>query len=274
MKTRIISGVVGLVVFILAFSLYDTIFFNIFVGLLSVIAVFELMRCCSLHKKYELSIPSYLFAAIAPFINNQTISYLLNTIITVYIFYLFLILLIKHKSIDFNSIAKTVFISIVYPLSFSCLIFIRDSHQKEGIFYILLAFIAAWISDTGAYFTGYFFGKRKLCPEISPKKTVEGAIGGVISAIIGFLALSLIFSSIYDKVVINYPAVIVLAPIASIVGMVGDLTASVIKRENNKKDYGAIMPGHGGVMDRFDSVIFVLPMIYLISQFIDLIRIV
>jgi phosphatidate cytidylyltransferase len=241
--------------------------------LLSIAAVYEMMRCCSLHKCYLLSIPSYLLSGIAPFIKNQELNFILKPIIAAYIFYTFLILLIKHKSIDFGSITKTIFITLVYPISLSCLIYIRDSHSKEGLYLILLSFIAAWLSDTGAYFTGFFFGKRKLCPEISPKKTVEGAIGGVISAIIGFVLLSLVYSRIYNVVEINYIAVIILAPIASIFGMIGDLSASVIKRENGIKDYGAIMPGHGGVMDRFDSVIFVLPLIYFLSQYITIIRI-
>ena len=243
------------------------------IAFLSFASVFELLRCCSLNKVYALSIPSYIIAIIIPFINYHTVENLFVLIIAAYVFYMFFMLLIKHKNIDFTSITKTVFISFLYPLCFSCLIFIRDAYTQEGIYYVLLSFIAAWISDTGAYFTGYFFGKRKLCPEISPKKTVEGAIGGIIFAVIGFIALSIVFSKIYSAAEISYVSVILLAPIASIIGMIGDLTASVIKRENGIKDYGAIMPGHGGVMDRFDSVIFVLPFIYLISQYFSLIRI-
>lgn len=275
MKTRIISALVGLVLLAATFMLYNTVFFTIIIDIVSLIAVYELLRCMGLSKDKTLAVPSIVFAAFIPFLSFEFIRNIFPALSYIYLVYLFVMLLIKHKTLKISDITKCFFICLCYPLSFSCFIFLKDANPKEGLFYILLVFIAAWLSDTGAYFVGSFFGKHKLCPEISPKKTVEGAIGGLLSAVIGYIILAVIYSAIYkDAITINYLIIIIIAPFASVAGMVGDLAASVIKRQYNIKDYGNIMPGHGGVMDRFDSVLFVLPLIYVITGFADLIKII
>ena len=118
------------------------------------------------------------------------------------------------------------------------------------------------LADSGAYFAGTFFGKTKLCPEISPKKTVEGLIGGVISNGILMLIISLFYQFVLKGEPIHYLGVLIAGMLAALIGLVGDLTASVIKRQTGIKDYGNIMPGHGGIMDRFDSVLLVAPFMY------------
>lgn len=134
------------------------------------------------------------------------------------------------------------------------LIILRESYN---IFALLLPFIIAWATDTGAYFTGYFLGKHKLAPEMSPKKTVEGAIGGVLLAIILTVVYGLIlYGSFYTIGMIKYAIV---GCAGSVLAQIGDLAASCIKRDFGKKDYGTLLPGHGGLMDRFDSVLFVAP---------------
>lgn len=126
-----------------------------------------------------------------------------------------------------------------------------------NVYVLLLPFIIAWLSDTGAYFTGYFFGKHKLAPEMSPKKTVEGAIGGIIFASVATVVYGLLlFGSFYTIGMIKYAIV---GAVGSVASQVGDLAASCIKRDFGKKDYGALLPGHGGLMDRFDSVLFAAP---------------
>lgn len=127
---------------------------------------------------------------------------------------------------------------------------------------IWFIFIASWGADTGAYFAGNAFGKTKLAPKVSPKKTVEGLIGGVITAVI----LCVILSMVFEPSLI--PHSIAIGVIGSLISVVGDLSASKIKREMDVKDYGHIMPGHGGVMDRFDSVILVTPFIYYVIKLI------
>ncbi len=122
---------------------------------------------------------------------------------------------------------------------------------------LLLPFIIAWATDTGAYFTGYFLGKHKLAPEMSPKKTIEGAIGGVFIAVAATVAYGvIIYGNFYMLGMIKYA---IAGGAGSVVSQIGDLAASCIKRDFGKKDYGTLLPGHGGLMDRFDSVLFVAP---------------
>ena len=152
-------------------------------------------------------------------------------------------------------------VGILLPYSFSTLVTMAGLGGK-GVFMIVLTLAAAWLADSGAYFAGTFFGKTKLCPEISPKKTVEGLIGGVISNGILMLIISLFYQFVLKGEPIHYLGVLIAGMLAALIGLVGDLTASVIKRQTGIKDYGNIMPGHGGIMDRFDSVLLVAPFMY------------
>lgn len=133
---------------------------------------------------------------------------------------------------------------------------------KYGVYFLLLPFVIAWLSDTGAYFTGYFLGKHKLCPKMSPKKTVEGAIGGVVFAGIATAIYACLLFGNFKLVFLWIPLVI--GFIGSVISQVGDLSASCIKRDFDKKDYGSLLPGHGGLMDRFDSVLFAAPYVLLV----------
>ncbi|KAB3531347.1 phosphatidate cytidylyltransferase [Alkaliphilus serpentinus] len=163
-----------------------------------------------------------------------------------------IILLINNK---YNIIDGAVTLyGIIYVGIFLGHIILISNSDKEA--YIWLAFITAWASDTFAYFAGNFFGKRKLCPTISPKKTVEGAIGGGLG--------SMLSCGIFGYLVIgeNILAIIIIGLIGSIFSMLGDLTASIIKRHIGIKDYGNLIPGHGGILDRFDSILFTAPFVY------------
>lgn len=136
---------------------------------------------------------------------------------------------------------------------------------KHNVYLLLLPFIVAWLSDTGAYFTGYFLGKHKLCPKMSPKKTIEGAIGGVVFAGIATL---IYLGCVYGNFTAGFAWVaILLGCVGSVISQIGDLAASCIKRDFNKKDYGSLLPGHGGLMDRFDSVLFSAPYVLLIVTY-------
>ena len=125
--------------------------------------------------------------------------------------------------------------------------------------YLVFTFMGAWVSDSGAYFVGTFFGKHKLCPSISPKKTVEGLIGGAVTNALAFAALALFANNYLLDIKLRISVFAIIGVICCILGLLGDLTASLIKRECGIKDYGNIMPGHGGAMDRFDSVVYIAP---------------
>lgn len=146
------------------------------------------------------------------------------------------------------------------PLMFGYIYFIRSIPYK-GVYLVWFVFICSWMSDTFAYFSGMAFGKRKLCPKVSPKKTIEGSIGGIL----GSTAACLTYGAILNGLkVMNIPYVhlLIIGILGSIVSQFGDLAASSIKRNVGIKDYGYIMPGHGGILDRFDSILFVAPLIY------------
>jgi len=153
--------------------------------------------------------------------------------------------------------------------SLTQLIILKQSSETHGLLYLVLGLGGAWIADSGAYFSGVFLGKKKLCPEISPKKTVEGFIGGLISNAVVFALIFVVYAYFYKvnlKMPVGSVTELVSIPKAALLGLVcapisvvGDLVFSVIKREKGIKDYGKIMPGHGGLTDRFDSVLFVVP---------------
>ena len=162
----------------------------------------------------------------------------------------------------FEKISMSLFAAFIMPVLFSLLVLLRASADWKRV--ILLPFIVAWASDTGAYFAGSFFGRHKLCPSLSPKKTVEGSLGGVLLAAVGGVVYGLI---------VGEASLIVLALIGvlgSAVGQFGDLMFSCIKREYGIKDYGKLMPGHGGVLDRFDSSVVTIPLVWLILRIVSL----
>ena len=157
----------------------------------------------------------------------------------------------------------TLYSLVIFVISgFTSIVLVRSGRNGDEIY--LLAFLGAWICDTFAYFTGNFFGKHKLIPAISPKKTVEGSIGGIIFTIAGFAIYGLIMNTCFEAH-LSYLILCVYGLILSIVSQFGDLIASSIKRQYDLKDYGFIFPGHGGVLDRFDGVLLVAPTLYVLN---------
>ena len=135
--------------------------------------------------------------------------------------------------------------------------------SENGAFHLVIPLLAAWGSDTCALFAGMAFGKHKLAPVISPKKTVEGAIGGVVGAAV----LTVIYGaavSAFTNLTLSVPLCLAAGILGAVLGQIGDLSFSIVKRKSGIKDYGKIFPGHGGVLDRFDSVIFVAPLVELL----------
>ena len=184
-----------------------------------------------------------------------------------YIALLFLILLRTHQDTRVEDIALVFMMSIGIPLSLSSAIYLRDNNGYTlGLYYLLLALFCAWFSDTGAYFTGRAFGKHKLCPLVSPHKTVEGMIGGLVTCVVLNVLATLGFewscAQLGIAVQVDMVRLLLISLLASLISVLGDLSFSMIKRQFDIKDFGNIMPGHGGVLDRFDSVLFTLPFIY------------
>lgn len=277
MKTRIISAMVAIVIAIVVLLLHNTIVLQAAVCFLTVIAIYELARAAGLQKYKVLTVSSMIFGGSVPLVwlgagvvfeNTSFLKYLIPVEIFVYLLVLFSCLLAYYKTIKYEKLFFIGFETFFVTAAMSSLIVV---HIADGLIAVVLTLCAAWLADSGAYFAGTFFGRHKLCPNISPKKTVEGVIGGVISNGIILCIVAFVYSFINDKAEINYILLFVLGCICAILGLLGDLKASLIKRQAGIKDYGNIMPGHGGVMDRFDSVLIVAPFMAMAFWMFDII---
>jgi phosphatidate cytidylyltransferase len=188
------------------------------------------------------------------------------------IFIMFVVYIFKHKELNIDRLIFMIGCCGFVTFPMCCMIFIKNLDVQLGTVYMIIALCSAWLADSGAYFVGVSCGKHKLCPEISPKKTVEGFIGGLISNGVILCLFCLVYSKFFapDGLTVNYLSTFVMGIVTGAIGTVGDLSASLIKRQCNIKDFGKIMPGHGGILDRFDSVLFVVPFVYLYLEYIGI----
>lgn len=273
MKQRVLSGVVIAVVAISVLLLMNTVVFPIVWTVLAVMAVYEIEKVTQIKNK-ALVVLSLAFSAL--FCLNECFRFVevsYSAILAIYVLIMLTIMLIGYDITKFEHVAVAFFASVAVPFAFSIFVYLRDINvysdgkfsKTEGVYLILLVLVCSWLTDVFAYFTGRAFGKHKLCPKISPKKTVEGAIGGiVIPAVINIIVLAVFEKFFFDGTVIPYWAMLIISPVLSVASMLGDLSASTIKRNFGVKDFSNLIPGHGGIMDRFDSCLFVLPAIYAI----------
>lgn len=274
MKQRLITAGIGLLLFFIIMAGFNTVIFDIAICLVSLIAVHELLMATGITKNIPLTVLS-LAASVFPFLMIRGVFsdiHIMILAVIVVASIMFLMLLAYHETLRFEKMATAFLIFTVFPTVFSTLLMIRNQFDKmNGIYYVIFIFACAWGSDSGAYFGGRFFGKHKLAPKISPKKTIEGVYGGIIGCLIvvSIVTAAMYYISIWygQPLQFSFLGILVMSIVGSLVSVLGDLTASVIKRQNNVKDFGTIMPGHGGVMDRFDSVLFVAPFVYVLLQF-------
>lgn len=176
------------------------------------------------------------------------------TYIAIFVLFLYSITYLLRCKNNIIDIAITFFSIFYVAISIDFIVLTINNFEKGSI-YVWTIFIVAFLTDTFAYFTGYLFGKHKLIPKVSPKKTIEGSIGGVIGSVVGCMIFGYLFN-------LDMTTMIVIGSIGSVIAQFGDLFASSIKRYVGIKDYGKLIPGHGGVLDRFDSVILVAPFVY------------
>lgn len=270
-KQRLITAVVGISVGILVLFLNKTIVFPIFVAFIAVMAVQEILTVCGCRKFPVHFGMCLLFAAAIPMLTwfPQVGIVWRMFAASVIVFSMFAGYVADHKKLPFDKLAVMVTVTSLITFSITCLVSLKNMSDVHGICYVVMALMAAWIPDAGAYFVGTACGKHKLCPDISPKKTVEGAVGGLVVTAIVFVLFGMGYKYFMHSVKgidfeVNFIALAVIMLIAAFISIVGDLSASLLKREYNIKDYGKLLPGHGGVVDRFDSVFFVLPYIMLV----------
>ncbi len=266
MKQRILTGIALVLAMICVFLLSGTWLYIAFCSMLSVFGTWEMLGCVGKLKTRILSVPALIISAACPlcthFVGMQSLPVMLSGLL----FYMLIVSVFTADSIDTQSVS-TAFTTTAYVIiCFTCLLQLRHIADADGNtvgqYFYLLVFVAAWITDTFAYFTGVFFGKHKLIPRVSPKKTVEGAIGGIVFCVIAFIIYAKILTSVSD-IDVNYVSFAVFGLCLSVLSQVGDLLASAIKRSYGIKDYGKLFPGHGGVLDRFDSIMVLCPVLYI-----------
>ncbi|MBQ0098149.1 MAG: phosphatidate cytidylyltransferase [Oscillospiraceae bacterium] len=270
MKKRIISAVVGiaLCILILIFGEMNSIVVSLAVSVINALCVYELLSAAKLQEKLLLFISSIAFAFLAPLFSYSNVLFI---VVLVYILFTFGVMVFCHKSIKPNEVFYTFCGTLLLSISFTSLTYTACKDNRYTAFWCVLILAVPWLADSAAYFVGSFMGKTKLCPEISPKKTVEGAVGGVLGGIAASMLVGLIFMLIYREATVNFIALLIIGVVNSVLSILGDLTFSVNKRYWEIKDYGSIMPGHGGALDRFDSVIFCSIFVFTLSQFMTII---
>ena len=267
MKTRLITAFVGLALMIPLLIFSDTWLFVAAASCMGFVGMIEMMRCLGVHHDIAATWPLYGMAVglpVAARLMGQINSFgsLTLYVLMAYFFYLMALTVFSHKGLNFARSAEIFATGTYASLVFSSIVMLRDA--ENGQYLYLLVFLAAWITDSFAYFTGRLFGRHKLIPAVSPKKTVEGAVGGVIFCVIACLGFGLFTAIVWDAEP-NYLFLGLSGVVLSICAQIGDLIASLIKREHGIKDYGKLFPGHGGVMDRFDSVAAVAVVLLLIG---------
>ena len=260
MKTRIITAIVGIIVLIGVMFTFNTLIFNLVIAAITLIAIHEIYNALGFTKKDWL-----MYAALVPYTllvmtsNYMVMRRLVMPVSFVLVTFYAIYLVVRNGTISYQKASGLlVFSGIVIFCFYS---------------FILLILCFAWGGDTCAYFAGRAFGKHKLCPVVSPKKTVEGAIGGVLGTMVFGVVATLIYSVAADRMeaftrsnigVSMYVIIALLGCVAAVLGIYGDLFASVVKRQCGIKDYGTIFPGHGGILDRFDSVMFIAPFVTMV----------
>lgn len=281
MKTRIITAVVGLAFLAVVLAFFNTVFFDLVLTAICLIAIHEVFSAMGFGKKQW-----YLYAAAVPFTTLIMMS-TSDAVRAVVLPVGFLVVLFYNicqiaqvEKLDFGKLAGFVYFSGVIVYCFYSLIHLKRclpfaDYHYDAVYFILLILCFAWGGDTAAYFAGRAFGKHKLAPIVSPNKTVEGAVGGVFGSIIAGVAVTAVYallSGSYTPMTVqiapvHYLILLFTGAVASVLGICGDLFASAVKRQCGIKDYGTIFPGHGGILDRFDSVMFIAPFVSIVVRY-------
>lgn len=269
MLKRILSSAVLTIIVasVLIAQMYVPFIFTIAMVSLSAVAAHELFGAFGLKDEKTLLYSAFL-SAVLIVVTIKT-DYLIYSIAIASVM-MFVLMLVYFQKVPFTKVLSFYTMSILISISFACgSLLISHKDKTSGIILFALGLLSSWFADIGGYFGGKIFGKHKLCPRISPKKTVEGVIGGFVLSFVCFMLVGLLIQNVFKRE-ISYVSLFLVSLIGTPVSIIGDLTFSVIKRENDIKDYGKVIPGHGGILDRFDGVVFTLPLISIIHNFMPI----
>lgn len=262
MLKRIITSICAACLLIPTLIFSDTWIFPIAMSFVSVLCLFEAYRCINVYKNLAATLPAYVIGGALPLLTRfmadggalDLIAIVAITVV-IYVLYLFVIVVWSNGSFTYTDMSSLVFISVYITLALSFVIYIRD-FSDIGQYLYMLIFIGAWVTDIFAYFIGVLFGRHKLIERVSPKKTIEGSIGGTVFCTIAFVSLGLIVENFFGRDA-NLIFLAISGAFVSLIAQIGDLIMSVVKRHYGIKDFGKIFPGHGGMLDRFDSILSV-----------------
>lgn len=276
MIKRIVTSIVAFCVLLPVLIFSETMVFPIAIAVCAAIGCYEMFSCIGLKKNIILTFPVYIAAFCMPIlkrlITTNGFVKLALCISGIIILYMMGVAVFQNKTVSVTDVGLSFTACFYIVAAFVGIVYLHDN-VEYGKYIYLLTFICAWTTDTFAYFTGRFLGKHKLIPEVSPKKTVEGAVGGIVfcvAATVIFGAVIVNFFNPTGSIKANYLILAVSGVFISVVSQLGDLIMSLIKRHYGIKDYGKIFPGHGGILDRFDSVIAVSIMLTFICAYFDL----
>lgn len=279
MKTRVITSVVGIALLVAVMFFYDTIFFNLLIAAVCLIAIHEIYNAFAFGKD-----KLYIYLGFVPLtlliflFDIGKIRHWLQPAAYLFVLFLAIVVISNCNTVNFAKISGMTVFSGVVIFCFYSLILLKSllpaaTYGYDAVYFVALILGFAWGGDTFAYFAGRAFGKHKLAPVVSPHKTVEGAIGGVVGSMFIGVLFTIIYTQVFGRgftfngVHVSYYFIIaLLGAVASVLGIVGDLFASAIKRQCGIKDYGTIFPGHGGILDRFDSVLFIAPLVTMVVR--------
>ena len=259
MKTRILAAAVLVPVLLVVVLFAPTMVAAVLLSILMAIGSYELLYRTGLLRHTRMVAYSSImaFGVVMWSYADAQQAYLLLAVLA-YTAILFAEIMHDHVKVRFEMLAMCYVSGFVVPYLLSALV--RILGMVIGRQVILIPFAVAFLSDAGAYFVGLRFGRHKLAPVVSPNKTIEGALGGIATAIVGMLLYAVILDLFFPTFRIHYGLAMLYGLAGSFAGMFGDLCFSVIKRQTGIKDYGNLIPGHGGVLDRFDSMMMVAPL--------------
>lgn len=270
MRTRVITAIFIILITAPLCLFSHTVAWPVFVAAMSVMAVFEMLGCVGTRRKLAVALPALLMAVFFPFaLRYCAAAYevLLIFLIAmfVYLIYLFTLSVFSHGKLVLEDVFATYATVFYIMASFGALVMLRD--REFGLYLVILTLYGPWISDVFAYFCGRLFGRHKLIPDVSPKKTVEGAIGGVVFCALAAMLYGFILKTFIGEITsVSYLSLALIGVVIAVISQIGDLIMSHIKRKYGIKDYGFILPGHGGILDRFDSVLGVVPLVVILCE--------
>ena len=265
--TRLLSGIILVILAFLTMSLggIPLILILSFISLIAYRELTKALKCSTDEKKLNaLEVVGFIGICahyVAVYFSNE-LNYLLMCIVGVFMAEMF-IYVVTFPRFNASQVLAAFFSYMYAPVMLSFVYLTRAC--PEGFYMVWMILISSWGCDTCAYAVGMLLGKKKIFPNLSPKKSLEGCIGGVLgTAILGALYGYFVVESIFPDQIVTWSIAFICA-VGAVMSMVGDLAASAIKRNHNIKDYGTLIPGHGGIMDRFDSMIVTAPMIYFLT---------